>query len=57
LFFNHLDICWEDHTENCKRSRRLLESIGDNFLVQVLDGLVRDESLLVKELTSRGEQR
>jgi len=42
---------------SCKRSRRLLESIGDNFLVQVLDGLVRDESLLVKELTSRGEQR
>lgn len=31
--FNHPDMCWKDHTVSCKRSRRLLESIDDNFLV------------------------
>lgn len=35
--FNHPDICWQDNMVSCKRSRRLLESINDNFLVQVLD--------------------
>ena len=34
---NHLDICWENHTASCKRSRRLLESMDDNLLVQILD--------------------
>lgn len=31
--FNHPDMCWKDHMVSCKRSRRLLESIDDNFLV------------------------
>lgn len=34
--FNHPDFCWESHTAGCKLSRRFLECIEDNFLVQVL---------------------
>ena len=53
--FNHPDICWKDHTESCKRSRRLVESIDDNFLVQVLDGPTRGEVLLDLLLTDAEE--
>ena len=35
--FNHPDICWEDHTVSCKRSRNLLECMDNNSLVRVLD--------------------
>lgn len=52
--FNHLDICWKDHTASCKRSRGLLESI-DNFMVPVLDRLTRGEALLDLLLTSAEE--
>ena len=50
--FNHPDICWKDHTVSCKRSRRLVESIDDNFLVQVMDRPTRGEVLLDLLLTS-----
>ena len=53
--FNHLDICWENITGSCKQSRRLLESINDNILVQVLERLTRDEVLLDLVLTSAEE--
>ena len=52
--FNHLDICWKDHTARCKRSRRLMESI-DNFLVQVLDRPTSGEALLDRPLTNAEE--
>ena len=53
--FNHLDICWKDHTASCKRSRRLMESIDDNFLVQVVDRPTRGEALLDLVLTNTEE--
>ena len=53
--FNHPDIYWKDHTVSCKRSRRLLESIDDNFLVQVLDRPTRGEALLDLLLTNAEE--
>ena len=53
--FNHLNICWKDHKASCKRSKRLLESIDDNFLVQVLDRLTRGEVLLDTLFTNAEE--
>ncbi|XP_048788476.1 uncharacterized protein LOC125687389 [Lagopus muta] len=53
--FNHPDICWENHTASCKSSRRLLESIDDSFLVQVLDRPTRGEALLDLLLTNAEE--
>lgn len=35
--FNHPDTSWQGNTANCKQCRRLLESVDDNFLVQVVD--------------------
>jgi len=35
--FNHPDISWEDHTARHTKSRRFLQSINDNFLMQVVE--------------------
>jgi len=35
--FNQPDISWEDHTARQAQSRRFLQSINDNFLMQVLE--------------------
>ncbi|KAK4810454.1 LOW QUALITY PROTEIN: hypothetical protein QYF61_004234 [Mycteria americana] len=54
---NHPDICWKSGTANCKQSRKLLECVQDNFLVQVMESPTRGEALLdlllakVEELT------
>jgi len=53
--FNHLDICWKSSTLNCKQSRKLLECIEDNFLVQVIESLTRGEALLDLLLTNAEE--
>jgi len=29
--FNHPDILWQDNMVSCKQSRRLIESIDNNF--------------------------
>lgn len=50
--FKHLDICWQDNKANCKPSRRLLESVDTNFLVQVLVRPTRSEALLDLVLTN-----
>lgn len=50
--FRHLDVCWESHITGSKQFRRLLESIEDIFLIQVLDKLTRGEELLVLVLTN-----
>ena len=44
--FTHQDICWDSGMVDGRQSRRFLESIEDNFLVQVLDGLTQGEALL-----------
>ncbi|GAB0179421.1 hypothetical protein GRJ2_000407400 [Grus japonensis] len=35
--FSYLNICWRDKTEGRKQSRRFLECIDDNFLLQVTE--------------------
>ena len=35
--FNHPDISWEDHTARQTQSKRFLQSIDDNFLMQVVE--------------------
>lgn len=44
--FKHLDICWENDMVGCKQSWRFVESVEDNFPVQILDKPTRDEALL-----------
>ena len=36
--FNHPDMCWKSGMAGGRQSRRFLESVEDNFLVQVIDG-------------------
>ncbi len=54
--FNHLDICWDSGTVGGRQSRRFLESVEDNFLVQVLDGPTQGEALLDLVLISAEER-
>ncbi|GAB0179153.1 hypothetical protein GRJ2_000380600 [Grus japonensis] len=35
--FNHHNICWRDNTAGPKQSRRFLECVDDNFLLQVIE--------------------
>jgi len=51
--FNHPDISWEDHTARNKQSRRSLQSIDDNFLMQVVEEPTRKGALLDLALTNK----
>ena len=53
--FNHPDICWDSGMAGGRQSRRFLESVEDNFLVQVIDGPTRGEALLDLVLTNEEE--
>ncbi|CAM2111629.1 unnamed protein product [Caretta caretta] len=53
--FNFPDICWESNTAVHRQSRKFLESVGDNFLVQVLEEPTRGRALLDLLLTNREE--
>ena len=44
--FNHPDISWEDHTARQGQSRRFLQSIDDNFPMQMLEEPTRRGALL-----------
>jgi len=44
--FSHPDICWDSSTGGGRQFRRFLESVEDNFLVQVLDRMTQGEALL-----------
>jgi len=44
--FNHPDICWEDDTARHMQSRRFLQNINDNFLMQVVEEPMRTGVLL-----------
>ena len=44
--FNHPDISWEDHTARQAQSRRFLQSIDDNFMMQVVEEPMRRGALL-----------
>jgi len=43
---NHQDICWGYNVAGCQQSRRPLECVEGNFLVQVSDKLTREETFL-----------
>ena len=51
--FNHPDISWEDHTARYTQSRRFLQSIDDNFLMQVVEEPTRKGALLDLVLTNK----
>jgi len=44
--FSHPDICWRDNTARHKHSRRFLECIEDNFLLQVTEEPTRRGAML-----------
>jgi len=50
---NHHDISWEDHTAGHMQSRRFLQSIDDNFLMQVVEEPTRKGTLLDLALTNK----
>jgi len=51
--FNHPDISWEDHTARQAQSRRFLQIINDNFLMQVVEEPTRKGTLLDLVLTNK----
>jgi len=51
--FNHPDISWEDHTDMYSQFRRFLQSIDDNFLMQVVEEPTRKGALLDLVLTNK----
>jgi len=51
--FNHPDISWEDLTARQAQSKRFLQSIDDNFLMQVVEEPTRKGTLLDLVLTKR----
>ena len=48
---NHPDICWRDNTAGHKQSRRFLECVDDNFLLQVIEEPRRRGAMLDLVLT------
>lgn len=50
--FNDTDVFWKSNTESCNQFRRLLDSIEDKFLVQVIDSPTRGEMLVDVLLTN-----
>ena len=51
--FSHPDICWRDNTAGHKQSRRFLECIDDNFLLQVMEEPMRRGAMLDLVLTNK----
>ncbi|GAB0188484.1 hypothetical protein GRJ2_001313700 [Grus japonensis] len=51
--FNHSNICWRDNTARHKQSRRFLECIDDNFLLQVIEKPTRRGVMLDLVLTNK----
>lgn len=51
--FSCSDICWRDSTAGHKQSRRVLENIDDNFLIQVIEGSTRRDYLLDLVLSNK----
>jgi len=51
--FNHPDICWRDNTAGHRQSRRFLECIEDNLLIQVIEEPTRSGAMLHLVLTTK----
>jgi len=50
--FNHPKICWRDNTAGLNQSRRFLECIDDNFLLQEIEEPTRRCAVLDIVLTN-----
>jgi len=50
--FNHPDICWKSSTASCRKSRRFLECLEDDFLSQVIDTPTLGDAILDLMLTN-----
>ena len=48
-----MNISWEDHTARQVQARRFLQSIDDNFLMQVVEEPTRKGTLLDLVLTNK----
>ncbi|PKU38249.1 dtw domain-containing protein 2 [Limosa lapponica baueri] len=51
--FNHPDICWKDNTAGHMKSRKFLECINDNFLLQMIEEPTRKGAMLDLVLTNK----
>ncbi|GAB0206692.1 hypothetical protein GRJ2_003134800 [Grus japonensis] len=51
--FNHPDICWRDNAAERKQSRKFLECVDDNFLLQVTEEPMRRDAMLDLVLTNK----
>ena len=51
--FSHPGICWKDNSAGHKQSRRFLECINDNFLLQVIEEPMRRGATLDLVLTNK----
>ncbi|GAB0177717.1 hypothetical protein GRJ2_000237000 [Grus japonensis] len=51
--FDHPDICWRDNTAERKQSRKFLERVDDNFLLQVIEKPTRRGAMLDLILTNK----
>ncbi|GAB0203984.1 mitochondrial enolase superfamily member 1 [Grus japonensis] len=51
--FNHPDICWRDNAAERKQSRKFLECVDDNFLLQVIEEPTRRGAMLDLVLTNK----
>ncbi|GAB0203375.1 hypothetical protein GRJ2_002803100 [Grus japonensis] len=51
--FNHPDICWRDNAAEHKQSRKFLECVDDNFLLQVTEEPTRRGAMLDLVLTNK----
>ncbi|GAB0206541.1 mitochondrial enolase superfamily member 1 [Grus japonensis] len=51
--FNHAVICWRDNAAERKQSRKFLECVDDNFLLQVIEESMRRGALLDLILTNK----
>ena len=53
--FSRPDICWDRAMPGGRQSKRFLETVEDNFLVQVIDGPTRGEAILDLVLSNEEE--
>ncbi|GAB0209274.1 mitochondrial enolase superfamily member 1 [Grus japonensis] len=51
--FNHPDICWRDNAAGHKQSRKFLECVDDNFLLQGIEEPMRRGAMLDLILTNK----
>jgi len=53
-YFNHANICWRDNTAGHKQSRRFVEGVDGNFLLQVTQEPMKRRAMLDLVLTTKG---